>query len=209
MIDRFNQIWLDSPLPTDRIQGFKGPGLGPRCLRTSIFTMCWTGGSSGWCVPAAGGRRSWSAWRLGQLARRVADDGECRYAFRPVLLETFVERDRFRGTSYQAANWVLRAIPRAGASLTATNGMTNRCRRSSSTRWRATSGKSWQKILKASPNNYECQHETRCSYRYFRKSSTLHRACSSMFSTTLRFNDYPLWTGTVTLREGSCGKARR
>ena len=37
--------------------------------------------------------------------RRVADDFEARYAFRPVLLETFVEKERFRGTCYRAANW--------------------------------------------------------------------------------------------------------
>jgi hypothetical protein len=31
---------------------------------------------------------------------------EQRYGFRPVLLETFVDRDRFRGTCYRAANWI-------------------------------------------------------------------------------------------------------
>ncbi len=50
--------------------------------------------------------RNLASWVLGQLARRVADDWERRYAYRPVLLETFVERDRFRGTCYQAANWI-------------------------------------------------------------------------------------------------------
>ena len=37
--------------------------------------------------------------------RCVADDFEDRYAIRPVLLETFVEKQRFRGTCYRAANW--------------------------------------------------------------------------------------------------------
>lgn len=37
--------------------------------------------------------------------RCVADDFEARYAIRPVLLETFVEKERFRGTCYRAANW--------------------------------------------------------------------------------------------------------
>lgn len=37
--------------------------------------------------------------------RRVADDFDARYAVRPVLLETFVEKQRFRGTCYRAANW--------------------------------------------------------------------------------------------------------
>lgn len=37
--------------------------------------------------------------------RCVVDDFEARYAIRPVLLETFVEKQRFRGTCYRAANW--------------------------------------------------------------------------------------------------------
>jgi len=41
------------------------------------------------------------------LAARVAvDDWEEAYGVRPVLLETFVERDRYEGTCYRAANWI-------------------------------------------------------------------------------------------------------
>lgn len=29
-----------------------------------------------------------------------------RYGYRPVLLETFVEKPRFTGTCYRAANWM-------------------------------------------------------------------------------------------------------
>jgi len=48
------------------------------------------------------------ASRLLSLAvRRVADDWARHYAYRPVLLETFVQTDRHRGTCYQAANWIL------------------------------------------------------------------------------------------------------
>jgi hypothetical protein len=43
---------------------------------------------------------------LSLCARRIASDMEERYGTRPVLLETFVERERFRGTCYQAANWI-------------------------------------------------------------------------------------------------------
>jgi hypothetical protein len=43
---------------------------------------------------------------LGMTARRLAHDWHCRYGYRPVLLETFVERPRFRGTCYKAANWI-------------------------------------------------------------------------------------------------------
>jgi hypothetical protein len=42
---------------------------------------------------------------LGLAARRIAKDWMARYSYRPVLLETFVETDRFAGTSYKAANW--------------------------------------------------------------------------------------------------------
>lgn len=37
---------------------------------------------------------------------RVSLDYEERYGIKPVLLETFVEQRRFRGTCYRAANWV-------------------------------------------------------------------------------------------------------
>lgn len=43
---------------------------------------------------------------LGLCARRIADDWQQRYAYRPVLLETFVEMERFEGTSYKAAGWI-------------------------------------------------------------------------------------------------------
>ncbi len=42
---------------------------------------------------------------LGQLARRVADDWQQRWGYRPVLLETFVDPARFRGSCYRAAGW--------------------------------------------------------------------------------------------------------
>lgn len=38
-------------------------------------------------------------------ARRLTDDWLQCYDYRPVLLETFVETPRFRGTCYKAANW--------------------------------------------------------------------------------------------------------
>jgi len=44
---------------------------------------------------------------LGMAARRIAQDWQLHYGYRPVLLETFVELSRFRGTCYRAANWKL------------------------------------------------------------------------------------------------------
>ncbi len=43
---------------------------------------------------------------LAQVARLVVADWEGAYGVRPLLLETFVDRRRFRGTCYRAANWV-------------------------------------------------------------------------------------------------------
>jgi hypothetical protein len=42
---------------------------------------------------------------LALATRRLASDWFIRYAYRPVLLETFVEKPRFTGTCYKAANW--------------------------------------------------------------------------------------------------------
>jgi hypothetical protein len=42
---------------------------------------------------------------LGLMAKKVPADWETIYTFRPVLMETFIEKARFSGTSYRAANW--------------------------------------------------------------------------------------------------------
>jgi hypothetical protein len=42
---------------------------------------------------------------LGRVARRIAHDWGTKYGHPVVLLETFVERERFSGTCYRAANW--------------------------------------------------------------------------------------------------------
>lgn len=43
---------------------------------------------------------------LAMAARQLPADWERRYHYRPVLLETFVQKNRFTGTCYKAANWV-------------------------------------------------------------------------------------------------------
>jgi len=43
---------------------------------------------------------------LSLSARVMVEDWEEAYGVRPALLETFVERERFEGTCYRAANWV-------------------------------------------------------------------------------------------------------
>ena len=43
---------------------------------------------------------------LSLAVKRLPQDWQVRYGYKPVLVETFVEQDRFRGTSYRAANWI-------------------------------------------------------------------------------------------------------
>ena len=43
---------------------------------------------------------------LGLACRRVVGDWKQRYGYEPVLLESYVDRERFAGISYRAANWV-------------------------------------------------------------------------------------------------------
>lgn len=51
---------------------------------------------------------------LAQAARRLPADWQERYGYTPVLLETFVEKAAYRGTSYRAANWEELSAPTAG-----------------------------------------------------------------------------------------------
>ena len=43
---------------------------------------------------------------LGLIARRIRADWQAKYGHPVHALETFVERDRFKGTCYRAANWL-------------------------------------------------------------------------------------------------------
>ena len=45
------------------------------------------------------------SWILGQVAGRIGRDWQAKYGHSVVVLETFVEQQRFRGTVYRAANW--------------------------------------------------------------------------------------------------------
>jgi hypothetical protein len=43
---------------------------------------------------------------LGLASRQLGSDWQRHYGERPVLLETFVDSSRYRGTCYRAANWI-------------------------------------------------------------------------------------------------------
>jgi hypothetical protein len=45
------------------------------------------------------------SWILGQVGGRIGPDWQSKYGHAVVLLETFVEQQRFQGTVYRAANW--------------------------------------------------------------------------------------------------------
>jgi len=41
------------------------------------------------------------------MARRISQDWECLYGHPIYFLETFIDPERFRGTCYRAANWLV------------------------------------------------------------------------------------------------------
>src|SRR5438046_8777588 len=47
-----------------------------------------------------------ASWTLGQVLRRLSADWKAKYGHTVLLAETFVDRERFRGTCYRAANWI-------------------------------------------------------------------------------------------------------
>ena len=49
---------------------------------------------------------------LSLATQRIRADWQQRYGYAPVLLETFVEQGRYRGTCYQAANWIRLGVTR-------------------------------------------------------------------------------------------------
>jgi hypothetical protein len=51
---------------------------------------------------------------LGMAVRRLPQDWQQRYNYRPYLLETFVEKTKHRGACYRASNWIELAEPTAG-----------------------------------------------------------------------------------------------
>jgi hypothetical protein len=47
-----------------------------------------------------------ASWILGTVLRCLSSDWQKKYGHPIVLVETFVERERFAGTSYKASNWI-------------------------------------------------------------------------------------------------------
>ena len=47
-----------------------------------------------------------ASYALGQVVRRLGDDWQQRWGYRPVVVETFVDPEYYTGTCYRAANWL-------------------------------------------------------------------------------------------------------
>jgi len=51
--------------------------------------------------------RNLASHALGQLVRRMSDDYQRKWSFRPLLVETFVDPEHYRGSCYRGAGWQL------------------------------------------------------------------------------------------------------
>jgi uncharacterized protein DUF4338 len=78
---------------------------------------------------ALGARQRTGQQILALSARQMPRDCEDRYECRPLLLETLVDGERFRGTCYRAANWIHVGRP-PGAVASRLAPMIRSCRRS-------------------------------------------------------------------------------
>lgn len=63
-------------------------------------------GLSRFLIRATVNCRNLASHVLGMALRQLPGDVETRYGYRPWLVETFVETERFRGTCFRAANWI-------------------------------------------------------------------------------------------------------
>jgi len=82
----------------DRYIGWDAP---TRSQRLHLLTN-----NTRFLIPAWVQVRHLASHVLSRIARRLSSDWQGKYGHPIYLLETFVERDRFLGACYQAANWV-------------------------------------------------------------------------------------------------------
>jgi hypothetical protein len=62
--------------------------------------------NSRFLIPSYVSVRGLASMILSLAAHRLPEDWERLYGYRPLLMETLVERGRFSGTCYKAANWI-------------------------------------------------------------------------------------------------------
>lgn len=68
--------------------------------------------NSRFLIPPAVKVKGLASHLLALAAQRLPEDWQNLYGYRPVLLETYVERDRFAGSSYAGAGWLLAGTTR-------------------------------------------------------------------------------------------------
>ena len=79
-------------------------GWSPLQRRTRLFLLA--SQSRFLLLPPAGSQPGLASRVLGLSLRRLPRDWQQRYATPLLLVETFVDPQRFRGTCYRAANWI-------------------------------------------------------------------------------------------------------
>ena len=79
-------------------------GWSPLQRRTRLFLLA--NQSRFLLLPRAGSQPGLASRVLGLSLRRLPRDWQQRYATPLLLVETFVDPQRFRGTCYHAANWI-------------------------------------------------------------------------------------------------------
>lgn len=75
--------------------------------RQRLANLPWVLNNSRYLIFPGVAVRNLASHVLAQLARRVGEDWQARWGYRPLLLETFVDPARFRGSCYRAAGWTL------------------------------------------------------------------------------------------------------
>jgi len=58
---------------------------------------------------------------LASAAKRLPKDWERNYSYQPLLLETFVQKNKFNGTCYRAANWIKLGVTKGRGKLDVKN----------------------------------------------------------------------------------------
>ncbi len=80
----------------DRMAGFRPQGNINRVVNNSRFL-----------IPPMVKVKGLASYVLAMATAQLADDWDARYAYRSVLLETYVECGRFKGSCYAGAGWAL------------------------------------------------------------------------------------------------------
>jgi hypothetical protein len=94
--------------------------------RARICNLGWLIGNSRFLVFPWVRVKNLASHVLALLARRIVDDWESRWGYRPLLMESFVDPSHFEGSCYKAAGWQYvgmttgEGLVRPGASYTTT-----------------------------------------------------------------------------------------